>query len=70
MSFYWGAKLDALPAGLVLDQQSYTTGVVATLSSDGRLVDVVVVQSCGLAALDEAVVEKRRRTRKRGEGAP
>ncbi|MED5374021.1 MAG: hypothetical protein VX899_23590 [Myxococcota bacterium] len=35
VNFYWGAKLDALPAGLVLDQQSYTTGGVATLSSDG-----------------------------------
>jgi TonB family protein len=52
---HWAANLEQLPAGLLFESR-YSTVVAVTLSADGQVVSIELVQGCGLDELDEAVL--------------
>ncbi len=53
---HWAENLDNLPPDLPFDRPQYETKVRATLDAEGELLELELTQSCGLEALDQAVL--------------
>lgn len=59
VNFYWQQNLDNLPsaARAVWAKSRYETVVEVALSSEGALADIELLQECGSAPLDRAVID-------------
>jgi len=57
VNFYWNQNLDNLPRSVPYSKPSYTTRVAFTLTGDGALESIQVVDESGLPPLDNALIE-------------
>lgn len=57
VNFYWNQNLDNLPRSVRYVKSSYTTQVVFTLTGDGALESIEIVEESGLPPLDDALVQ-------------